>query len=79
MITRKKSNTLRPKWYTNHEMYTITNSSSESHLSEPTCNTQAAKSPVWRMAMATELSALAKNSTWDLIVPPSNAHIIGCK
>jgi hypothetical protein len=61
-------------------MYTITNSSSsESHLSEPTCNTQAAKSPAWRMAMATELSALAKNSTWDLIVPPSNAHIIGCK
>jgi Reverse transcriptase (RNA-dependent DNA polymerase) len=29
--------------------------------------------------MANELTALAKNSTWDLIIPPSDAHIIGCK
>jgi DsbC/DsbD-like thiol-disulfide interchange protein len=29
--------------------------------------------------MATELSALAKNSTWDFILSPSCAHIIGCK
>jgi Reverse transcriptase (RNA-dependent DNA polymerase) len=29
--------------------------------------------------MATELTALAHNSTWDLVPPPSNAHIIGVK
>jgi Reverse transcriptase (RNA-dependent DNA polymerase) len=29
--------------------------------------------------MATELDALAKNSTWELIPPPPNANVIGCK
>jgi Reverse transcriptase (RNA-dependent DNA polymerase) len=35
----------------------------------------------WRQAMAQELDALAKNNTWKLISPPSDAdaHVIGCK
>jgi Reverse transcriptase (RNA-dependent DNA polymerase) len=29
--------------------------------------------------MAQELDALAKNQTWDLVTPPLNSNIIGCK
>jgi Reverse transcriptase (RNA-dependent DNA polymerase) len=29
--------------------------------------------------MAEELTALAHNSTWDLVSPPADAHIIGAK
>jgi Reverse transcriptase (RNA-dependent DNA polymerase) len=46
---------------------------------EPTCYSQAVKSAHWRTAIAEELTALAHNSTWDLVSPPANAHIIGAK
>jgi hypothetical protein len=31
------------------------------------------------MAMTNELNALAKNLTWDLVIPPPDAHIIDRK
>jgi Reverse transcriptase (RNA-dependent DNA polymerase) len=46
---------------------------------EPTCFTQAKTSTDWQRAMALELDALAQNQTWDLVPPPDNQHIVGCK
>jgi hypothetical protein len=46
---------------------------------EPTSFTQASKSPQWREAMDAEFSALLKNGTWSLVVPPTHANIVGCR
>lgn len=46
---------------------------------EPTCFSQAIKYSHWRLAMASELDALAQNNTWELVPPPSDAHIVGAK
>ncbi|RVW64180.1 Retrovirus-related Pol polyprotein from transposon RE2 [Vitis vinifera] len=46
---------------------------------EPTCVTQAVSHPEWREAMSSELTALMRHGTWDLIPPPINCHPVGCK
>ncbi|KAL5703600.1 hypothetical protein ACHQM5_022129 [Ranunculus cassubicifolius] len=46
---------------------------------EPTCYTQAARSPEWRNAMVEEFNALLKNQTWTLVPPSPNQHQVGCK
>lgn len=46
---------------------------------EPSTLSQALASPYWRDAMADELTALQHHGTWDLVPPPPNANIIGCK
>jgi Reverse transcriptase (RNA-dependent DNA polymerase) len=76
MQTRHKTNSLKPRLFPNHQVYTTAVTSTEV---EPTGYTSAAKFPHWRQAMASELTALALNSTWDLVPLPANAHAIGCK
>jgi Reverse transcriptase (RNA-dependent DNA polymerase) len=76
MTTRTKTNSLRPKKFPDHQVYTA---GQDSILEEPTCFTQAVKFPVWRQAMTEELSALAQNSTWELVPPPPDVHLIGAK
>lgn len=46
---------------------------------EPTNANQAIKKPEWKEAMLDELNALKKNETWDLVLPPPNRTIVGCK
>ncbi|KAJ3701119.1 hypothetical protein LUZ61_004824 [Rhynchospora tenuis] len=75
MVTRSKTNKLKTKQYPDHKVFQVDHTS----IVEPTCYTQAAKHTCWRQAMASELTALAHNSTWDLVPPPSNAHVIGAK
>jgi hypothetical protein len=78
MLTRTQTKSLKPKTYPDYHLYSLTSTTNANNI-EPTCYTQAVKILVWRQAMATELTALAHNSTWDLVSPPSNAHIIGAK
>ena len=40
---------------------------------------QAISQPHWREVMSTELTALMKHGTWDLVLPPSNCTSVGCK
>ncbi|CAL8085814.1 unnamed protein product [Prunus armeniaca] len=46
---------------------------------EPTCFTQAVKSPEWRSAMSEEINALLKNNTWSLVPAPPHRMPVGCK
>ncbi|RVW43508.1 Retrovirus-related Pol polyprotein from transposon RE1 [Vitis vinifera] len=48
-------------------------------ISEPTTLKQAIKDPNWAEAMQTEIAALHKNQTWDLVDRPKDVNIIGCK
>ncbi|RVX04841.1 Retrovirus-related Pol polyprotein from transposon RE1 [Vitis vinifera] len=48
-------------------------------ISEPTTLKQAIKDPNWAEAMQTEIAALHKNQTWDLVDPPKDVNIISCK
>ncbi|KAJ1701542.1 hypothetical protein LUZ63_001321 [Rhynchospora breviuscula] len=77
MLTRAKTNKLKPKTFPDHQIYNSEQSKSADF--EPTSYTQASKFACWRLAMANELTALAKNNTWELVPPPENSHIIGAK
>ncbi|KAL5580162.1 hypothetical protein UlMin_012604 [Ulmus minor] len=46
---------------------------------EPTTVKQAMKDSCWVAAMQKEIEALQRNHTWDLVDPPSDVNIIGCK
>uniref|UniRef100_A0A2N9EY95 Reverse transcriptase Ty1/copia-type domain-containing protein n=1 Tax=Fagus sylvatica TaxID=28930 RepID=A0A2N9EY95_FAGSY len=46
---------------------------------EPSCFTEASKSPEWRAAMNTEFTALLKNGTWNLVPLKSHTNVVGCK
>ena len=73
MTTRSMNNIFKPKQL--HIM-------SKHYLPlplEPTCVTQAVSHPEWREAMSSELTALMRHGTWDLIPPPINCHPVGCK
>ncbi|KAL6319902.1 hypothetical protein AAG906_036975 [Vitis piasezkii] len=46
---------------------------------EPTCVSQALSQPQWCDAMSSELTALMKHGTWDLVSIPLNYNPVGCK
>ncbi|CAN1253863.1 Retrovirus-related Pol polyprotein from transposon TNT 1-94 [Linum perenne] len=48
-------------------------------VSVPSTFKQASGQPEWEEAMAVELQALHDNSTWDLVLRPSHAPVIGSK
>ena len=33
----------------------------------------------WLLAMKEEMESLHKNRTWDLVIPPKDKKIVGCK
>lgn len=45
----------------------------------PKTITLALKSPIWRKAMETEMQALNKNHTWDLVPSSTSQNLVGCK
>ncbi|KAK2437637.1 putative mitochondrial protein [Trifolium repens] len=50
-----------------------------STLTEPSSYEEAMCNEHWRKAVNTELTALLKNHTWDLVKLPSHKKAIGCK
>ncbi|KAJ4753743.1 hypothetical protein LUZ62_088148 [Rhynchospora pubera] len=73
MITRTRDNTRKPRHFSDFVAHLTT----IDH--EPRTFTQANAHIEWRLAMSTEIDALAANNTWILVPPPSNQTIIGCK
>lgn len=49
------------------------------HSTEPTCVSQALKSPEWQQAMTDEFMALMRNGTWTLVPPQPHYNVIGNK
>jgi Reverse transcriptase (RNA-dependent DNA polymerase) len=81
MTTRTKINSLGTKQFPNHQLYNVTKyplPPLELEI-EPTCYTQAVKTKKWRDAMASKLTVLAKNNTWQLVNPPQDSNIVGYK
>ncbi|KAK0573554.1 hypothetical protein LWI29_009785 [Acer saccharum] len=73
MITRSKNHIHKP--LTKLSMTSLLSSAP----SEPTCASQALKSPEWRRAMSEEFDALIHNGTWVLVPPNTSQNIVGCK
>ena len=46
---------------------------------EPSCASQVIKHPLWKQAMLDELATQQNNKTWDLVPPPPDHTIVGCK
>jgi hypothetical protein len=46
---------------------------------EPTSYRDAERHPEWQLAIAEEIAALERTSTWDLISPPPGVRPITCK
>lgn len=72
MATRLKHGITRP----------INKLNLHTHLSTtelPKTITQALKSPMWGKAMDSEMDALLKNKTWQLVPPSSSKNIVGTK
>lgn len=68
MQTRSKTGNSRPKL-----LAAITPPRQPGSVSE------AKKFKEWRAAMDDELNSLIKLGTWDLVVPPKDANLVGCK
>ncbi|KAJ3686759.1 hypothetical protein LUZ61_015923 [Rhynchospora tenuis] len=74
MITRTRDHTRKPRHFPDHVAYLTSLA-----LTEPTSFSQANQHLEWRMAMAKEIDALAVNQTWQLVPPPSDQRVVGCK
>uniref|UniRef100_A0A2N9HDB3 Reverse transcriptase Ty1/copia-type domain-containing protein n=1 Tax=Fagus sylvatica TaxID=28930 RepID=A0A2N9HDB3_FAGSY len=83
MRTRSRDNIVQPKqFYPGIIRYPLPKALltlTASTPPEPSCFTEASKSAEWRAAMATEFTALLKNSTWTLVPPKPNTNVVGCK
>jgi len=75
MITRSQHGTFKPKSFTSR--YPIALSSSLPL--EPTCYTQASKSPEWRKAMDEEFNSLQEQHTWSLVPFNPTMNVVSCK
>lgn len=73
MQTRSKSGIYKPKKANLATKYPLPIST------EPTCVSQALKSPEWQQAMTDEFMALMRNSTWTLVPPQPHYNVIGNK
>ena len=73
MVTRSMNNIFKPK-----QIHIVTKHPIPPTL-EPTCVSQAVSNPQWREAMSSELTALMRHGTWDLVPPPKNCNPMGCK
>ena len=73
MVTRSMNIIFKPK-----QIHTVTKHPIPPTL-EPTCVSQAVSNPQWREAMSSELTALMRHGTWDLVPPPKNCNPVGCK
>jgi hypothetical protein len=49
------------------------------HLHEPQSYKEASTYQHWQQAMQEELHALKRSHTWDLVDPPSDKPLVGCK
>ncbi|PKU85564.1 Retrovirus-related Pol polyprotein from transposon TNT 1-94 [Dendrobium catenatum] len=76
MITRAQTGSLKPPQRLNLMANTLHPADSDP---DPTTFKEASKHREWRQAMADEFVALQQQGTWDLVPPPSNAPILGCK
>ncbi|PKU84061.1 Retrovirus-related Pol polyprotein from transposon TNT 1-94 [Dendrobium catenatum] len=72
MVTRTQTGSLKPSRRLN--LLTMC-----SHEPDPTSFKEASKNPEWRQAMAEEFTALQQQGTWQLVPPPIQAPILGCK
>ncbi|KAJ4778087.1 polyprotein [Rhynchospora pubera] len=74
MVTRTRDNTRKTRHFPDHVAFLTSLANVE-----PTSFTQANNHQQWRMAMAKEIDALAVNQTWQLVPPPHDQKVIGCK
>ena len=54
----------------------------DNHDTEPSTYKQAIESEdskEWKMAMKKEMKAMENNTVWELVTPPKNADIVGCR
>ncbi|PKU88027.1 Retrovirus-related Pol polyprotein from transposon TNT 1-94 [Dendrobium catenatum] len=75
MLTRSKIGSLKPTVRLN----LIHHHQATNNPADPTTYAEANKSVEWRQAMAAEFLALQQQGTWDLVQPPSDATVLGCK
>ncbi|KAM1792474.1 hypothetical protein ACFX12_036326 [Malus domestica] len=70
MVTRSKDGIQKP----NPKYALVSDVTNE--LVEPSCFTQANKSPEWRMAMAEEFNALQSTGTWSLVPSHPSMNVL---
>ncbi|KAJ4758161.1 polyprotein [Rhynchospora pubera] len=75
MVTRSRDHTRRSRQFPDFVAYLATASPN----SDPTTFAQASKISHWRDAMSSEIAALHSNQTWQLVPPPMNQNVVGCK
>uniref|UniRef100_A0A2N9F5Y1 CCHC-type domain-containing protein n=1 Tax=Fagus sylvatica TaxID=28930 RepID=A0A2N9F5Y1_FAGSY len=73
MTTRSMNNIYKPK-----KSFVVTKYPLPPSL-EPTSVTEALTDSRWRDAMSSELTALMRHNTWQLVPPPADCNIVGCK
>lgn len=72
MTTRSQNNIFK------HKVHLSTKHPTDTEVA-PTLVSQALKDSRYRNAMAEEFTTLAKHGTWDLVYPPPQCNVIGCK
>jgi hypothetical protein len=75
MITRTRTNSLRPKEFPDFQLYHTSTPNLESKI-EPVSYRKAAADPRWRHAMQEEYDALISNATWILCPRPTHNNVI---